>query len=198
MTWAKLDDTFIDDPHLLALPRGVRLLYVESIVWSCKHLTDGHLPAHVISRFTDEQELTKAIDLLVEANLWARTDAGLEIVGFLDSQPSKEKVKERLADTQLRKKRSEQHYRGDHSLCLKGDFCPNGAVTREGARSRTRAGTRSGTDTRPDPSRPDLNGGTEGEGVRAGARPPLGSAVRARTSKGFTFTPPAIGEVLGG
>ena len=54
MTWAKLTDTFNDDPVLLGLPRGVRLLHVEAIVWCCKHETDGRIPRHVLTRITDE------------------------------------------------------------------------------------------------------------------------------------------------
>ena len=87
MTWAKLSDTFIDDPVLLGLPRGVRHLYVEGIVWSCKHETDGRIPRHVLARITDEPEPHEAAGHLVAASLWHATDDGYEVVDFLSNQP---------------------------------------------------------------------------------------------------------------
>lgn len=171
MTWAKLSDTFIDDPVLLGVPRGARLLHVEGIVWCCKQETDGQIPAHVLGRITDEPELDKAVDYLIDAGLWARTDTGFEVVNFLDEQPSREQVQARRADTALRKKRSEQHYAGDHSLCIRGRFCPEGAVVRDGTRSGTRSDTRTGTDTRPDPPDPTRpKGKGRGEGRSASPR----------------------------
>ncbi len=191
MTWAKLSDTFIDDPDLLALPRGVRLLYVESIVWSCKHETDGAVPAHVVHRITDEPEVDKAVDLLLERSFWSRTDTGFEIVGFLDDQISAEQVARRRADERLRQERSRRHKAADHSLCIAGRYCPEGAVTRDNT-GDSRNGSRGESPT-PVPSRP-VPTSREGTETKTGAAPPapLGSQGRAPSKgRGFTVSMPA-------
>ena len=69
MTWTKISDTFNDDPVLLRLTRGVRLLYIEGLIWSCKHETDGCIPGHVLVRITDEPEPHEAAGHLVAAGL---------------------------------------------------------------------------------------------------------------------------------
>lgn len=157
MTWARLDDTFVDDPDLLRLPRGARLLHVEGIVWSCKHLTDGLLERHVLRRLSDEPDLEEAAGLLVDAGLWADDELGFRIVGFLEQQPSRLEVQQRRENTKERQDRSRRHRSGDHSTCLRGRYCPEGAVTRDTTGDETRQSPRP-VPTRPDPSRPEGKG----------------------------------------
>lgn len=117
MTWAKVSDTFIDDPVLLALPRGVRLLYVEGTVWSCKQETDGQVPAHVVGRITDEPDPLAAVEQLVDAGLWDRTDDGFVIVGFELQQRSSEELEAARKLNAVRQERHRRHRSGDHSKC---------------------------------------------------------------------------------
>jgi hypothetical protein len=55
---ALVDVAMIEDPRLLTLPRGVRLLYLEALVWSKAHLTDGFIPALALGRLTDQLDPT--------------------------------------------------------------------------------------------------------------------------------------------
>jgi hypothetical protein len=116
MTWTKLPDGFNDDPALLGLPRGIRLLHVEALVWSNAHGTDGALPRHVLARITDEPDPGIAAEQLVAAGLWTETDEGWAIA-FGDQLPAKE-VKERREATALRTRRWDHHRRDIHDLCL--------------------------------------------------------------------------------
>jgi hypothetical protein len=127
MSWIKLDDTFADDPNLLALPRGVRLVHVEALVWCCRQLTDGAVPRHALRKVTDEDDIAAAAVQLVEAGLWDATDTGWQIVGFLDLQPSRCEVDEAKAGARFRAARSRRHLNGDHAICTRGHYCPDGA-----------------------------------------------------------------------
>jgi hypothetical protein len=188
MTWAKISDTFIDDPVLLGLPRGARLLYVEGIVWCCKHETDGRIPGHVLRRITDEPEFDAAVALLVTAGLWSATETGFIIEKFLVDQISADQVAKRRADERLRQERNRLHKAGDHSLCTKGKFCPDGLATRDNTRDNTRDPARESPT--PVPSRP-VPTSREGKGQGTGAAPPapLGSQGLA-PSKPRTVTTP--------
>jgi hypothetical protein len=117
MTWAKVSDTFNDDPDLLGLPRGARLLYVEGLVWSCKLETDGIIPAHVLARITDEPDPAAAAARLVEAGKWATTATGYEVVGFLEDQRSADEMATARAKARERQERRRRHLNGDHDLC---------------------------------------------------------------------------------
>ncbi|MEY2454070.1 MAG: hypothetical protein QOD92_3644 [Acidimicrobiaceae bacterium] len=135
MTWAKFDDRCTSDPRLIGLPRGVRLLHFEAIVWSCAHLTDGTIQRHALHWLTDEPESESAVAQLVQAGLWAVADDGWEIVDFLADQPSAadvEKVRD-LARERQRKRR--QHQAGDHSLCTDARYCRYVVATDHGAAS---------------------------------------------------------------
>ena len=191
MTWAKLGDTFIDDPDLLALPRGVRLLHVEAIVWCCKHLTDGQIRGHVLPRLTDEPDPLGAAAQLVAAGFWRTSGEGWEVVGFLDDQPSRQQVEQRHEDSRLRQERSRRHRAGDHSQCMRGRYCPEGAVTRDS--SRDSHGLSPSESQRPDPTRPvpTRREGREGK-VVATPRARLDSLVATpRASQGhFTVQMP--------
>jgi hypothetical protein len=74
VTWAKVDDRFNDDPKLLRLDRSVRLLHVEGITWSCRHLTNGFVPAFALAKVTDYRPPEDGIRPLVEAGLWEEAE----------------------------------------------------------------------------------------------------------------------------
>ena len=119
MTWAKVDDRFNDDPRMLALSRGVRLLYVEGLVWSCRHATDGRLPRYVLGKVTDEPDAIDAAKQLVDAGIWEDTEDGWEIVGFLDEldQTPAAEIAKNKEFNRGRQSRRRRHLAGDHSGC---------------------------------------------------------------------------------
>jgi hypothetical protein len=117
MTWTKLPAEFGSDPLLLGLPRGARLLHVEALVWCNAHGTDGHLPAHMLSRITDEPEPKEAAALLVDAGKWEMTANGWRIVGFLEDQLSAAKVAELREQSRTRQERWRNHVNGNHAGC---------------------------------------------------------------------------------
>lgn len=69
---ALVDTAMIEDPALLTLPRGVRLLHLEALVWCKTRLTDGFVPTGALPRMTDENDAEEGADMLVGAGLWVR------------------------------------------------------------------------------------------------------------------------------
>lgn len=161
MTWAKLSDTFNDHPVLLGLPRGVRLLHVEAIVWACKQETDGEIPAGAVARFTDEPHPEQGVELLVDSGMWEPTASGYRIVGFLTEQRSKQEIDASREMAARRQERLRRHRAGDHQLCSV-KYCRNAVTYGVGN------GVGNAPPTRPDPS--------SSEGTGRGSDPaPLGS-----------------------
>lgn len=108
MTWAKLDDGITDRPELLALPRDVRLVHIEGSVWSCRHETDGQIARHVLRKVTDQPNPEVAAQALVDAGLWAETDTGWEVTGFLDDQRSAADIEATRELARVRQRRQRQ------------------------------------------------------------------------------------------
>ena len=91
---AVIDVALIEDPRLLAIDRGTRLMHLEAIVWCKARLTDGFIPLGALPRFTDEEEPLEAARVLVDAGVWEAVSGGWQIVGFTDTQMSAARVRE--------------------------------------------------------------------------------------------------------
>ena len=57
MTWTKFDDSFSDREDVLSVGRSARWLLAEAYIWCNKHETDGRLPANVLPRISDSEDL---------------------------------------------------------------------------------------------------------------------------------------------
>ena len=158
MTWAKITDTFNDDPVLLRLTRGIRLVYIEAIIWSCKHETDGRIPGHVLGRITDEPQPEQAAAQLVAAGLWTISADGFEITGFLTDQRSAEEIDKGRARGRERQERLRRHRIGDHEPC-DPRYC---TTARSGVSNAVTNGVTNGAPTRPDPTRAKARDGRGG------------------------------------
>jgi hypothetical protein len=139
MTWTKLGAEFGTDPDLLALPRGVRLLHVEALVWCNAHGTDGRIPAHMLARLTDESDPEAAAAMLADCGKWRMTATGWEISAFLADQLSAAEVAERNEQNRIRTNRWRNHREGRHHLCLpeKCDAARDAARNAAGDAART-------------------------------------------------------------
>jgi len=95
MTWLKVSDRFYSQPVLTALGLEVVGLHVVAMNYCADQLTDGHLTEADVEYMRNLYRLPTAaplIDKLLSAGRWQRTTTGYEIVGFLDDQPSRQKV----------------------------------------------------------------------------------------------------------
>lgn len=179
MTWTKIGDEFLGDPVLLGLPRGIRLLSIEGTIWSNQQGTDGRIPRHMLSRLTDEPDAEGAADQLVTFGKWNATDAGWEIVGFLEDQWSAADVAASRRLAAERNRRYRWHRQGRHDLCLPGR-CPNASS------HASRDATPSDPSVPTDP--PDREGGTVTgtKPTRSGRGPaPVGSVLENLAANGL-------------
>ena len=57
MTWTKFDDSFSDREDVLSVGRSARWLLAEAYIWCNRMETDGRLPANVLPRISDSEDL---------------------------------------------------------------------------------------------------------------------------------------------
>jgi hypothetical protein len=132
MTWTKLGAEFLTDPTMLSLPRGVRLLHIESMIWCNQHGTDGAVPRHMLARLSDEPDAEAAALMLVAAGRWEATAEGYQVLGFVGDQLSAAEVAELRDKAAVRQRRNRLHKSGDHTMCADPRYCSH--VTRDATR----------------------------------------------------------------
>jgi hypothetical protein len=162
MTWVGMPVDIVERLERLGLTRDDRLLYVEGFLYAGQYLTDGTVTAR-LPRLSDHPDADAAAARLVDAQVWEHTDDGAYvIVDYFTANLTREEVTRRKEDARLRQERSRRHKAGDHSICIRGRYCPDGqseTVTRD----VTRENTRESQDTYL-PDLPDLQGkGREGK-----------------------------------
>jgi hypothetical protein len=117
--WARLDDELIDHRKVFIAgetigKNGAAIalgFYAVGLMWSNKHLTDGHLPLAVIRSFRHVENPAGVADALARAGLWEKNGSGYIIHDFADFNPLAAKIKsKRRAD---RKRKAEERSRGD-------------------------------------------------------------------------------------
>jgi hypothetical protein len=108
VVWFKVDDSFTDHPKVAAAGKAALALWVRAGPWSARHLTDGYVPAHMLSTFGGNRAAANA---LVKAGLWtAEPDGGYRFHDWDQYNPSRAKVeadREATAD-RVRKWRERQ------------------------------------------------------------------------------------------
>jgi hypothetical protein len=90
--WARLDDELIDHCKVFAAgeligKNGAAIalgFYAVGLMWSNKHLTDGHLPLVIVKSFRHVDNPAFVADALVKAGLWERNGSGFLIHDFAD------------------------------------------------------------------------------------------------------------------
>lgn len=97
MSWIKLDDQWMDHPKIVKAGRDARDMWLASITWCAKHLTDGFfpkelLPSLAVSAGIDVANCQSFATTLVGLCLWDVTDFGYCVHDYLDYNPSKEQA----------------------------------------------------------------------------------------------------------
>lgn len=90
MGWVRLDDAFYDHEGFAALELGAWGLWVWSLAWANRNLTDGKIPKAVIERM---DPAGTAAGALITAGRWHDHDEHIVVHDYLDYQPSAAQVK---------------------------------------------------------------------------------------------------------
>lgn len=133
MVWFKVDDNFAFHPKTLAATNSAIGLWVRAGSWCGANLTEGRLPADLISTLGG---LKRDARKLVEVGLWDEVDGGYQFRNWEEFQPTKAQVD---AEREANRKRQAE-YR---------------ARKRNGVTDTVTNGATNGTPTRPDPTRPN-------------------------------------------
>jgi hypothetical protein len=105
MSWVKLDDQWMDHPKIIMAGRDARDMWLASITWCSKHLTDGYfpvdlLPSLAVAAGVDVANCQTFATRLLEVGLWDASGTDYTVHDYLDYNPSKEQA---LATREARK-----------------------------------------------------------------------------------------------
>jgi len=97
MSWIKLDDQWMDHPKIIKAGRDARDMWLASITWCAKHLTDGYFPKDLLTSLAvsagiDVANCQTFATRLVEVSLWDATSDGYMVHDYLDYNPTKEQA----------------------------------------------------------------------------------------------------------
>ncbi len=100
MPWFKVDDKLHSHPKRYRAGLRAMGAWVIAGSWSSDHLTDGHVPAHML----DALGIRKAdADALVKAGLWHVDGDGWRFHDWQALNPSRSAVEQRRAEDRQRK-----------------------------------------------------------------------------------------------
>jgi hypothetical protein len=112
--WSKIDDNLPDHPKFVRAGTAASWLWVCSITYANRLLTDGFIPAEKVPSLGTLQRPQEAARLLVEVGLWEEVDGGFQIHDFHDHNPRADDVKRKREKDRLRKE-SERNPNGIHA-----------------------------------------------------------------------------------
>lgn len=124
MAYAKIDDGILDHPKCLMAGEEATNLFIRSIIWCNRHLTNGFIPHEACTTLTRTRNLNSRVAALLRVRLWERVEGGYRIVGFLDHNDSKEEVERKR---ELARIRQDNHRKRNASQDKEG----NAPVTRD-------------------------------------------------------------------
>lgn len=131
--WVKLDATYVEDERVMAAGPMAELLFIRSICYARRRVTDGHIPASAIRLLAfgidaDPHELAAA---LVAHGLWITVEDGW----VLRSYEAWQQTREGLAADAARKRavRAErQREKKERDIARTSSVCPQDAARTSG------------------------------------------------------------------
>lgn len=105
MTDTRLPEHFLTSPTLDGLTSDAFRVYVNGLMWSVTHGTDGLLPERSLRFLHPDGKRPEVAVELVAAGLWEHDDAGYHVPDFLRYQTPAEQVERSRAFTRERKRR---------------------------------------------------------------------------------------------
>jgi len=111
--WSRLDDQLIDHKKIFRAgellgkngPAIALGFYAVGLMWSNKHLTDGHLPIAVVKGFPHVEKPLAVAEALTTAGLLEKNGDGFLIHDFKDFNPEGATVRARRRRDLQRKRR---------------------------------------------------------------------------------------------
>jgi hypothetical protein len=101
MAWARFDDHFDDDPDCDIVGEVGICLFVCSITWASRNLTNGFIPEARVRKLAGGDASTVALLTSAAVRWWVPVDGGYQIRNYLRYNPSRDDVmaeRQRAAD----------------------------------------------------------------------------------------------------
>jgi hypothetical protein len=118
VTDTRLPEHYLTSARLDGLSDHAFRVFINSLMWSVTHGTDGAVPRRALRWLhPDATSTPPAVDELVRAGLWAEAPDGWSIPDFLRHQSSAAEVRAGRDRAAATKRRQRAHARDDHSLC---------------------------------------------------------------------------------
>jgi hypothetical protein len=97
MSWIKLDDNWMDHPKIILAGRDARDMWLASITWCAKHLTDGYFPKNLLPQLAvmagiDVANCYTFATRLLDVCLWDASGDNYMVHDYLDYNPTKEQA----------------------------------------------------------------------------------------------------------
>ena len=94
MPWIKLDDQWMDHPKIVRAGRDARDMWLASITWCAKHLTDGHFPPELLPALAtmagiDVANCQTFARALLDVCLWEFDEKQYTVHDYLEYNPTK-------------------------------------------------------------------------------------------------------------
>lgn len=74
--WAAIDVDLFDDPKMLELKPQEQLVYIASILWTVKNLTDGYMPTAALPKVGANRAMA---GVFVSLGLWQKVTGGWQL-----------------------------------------------------------------------------------------------------------------------
>jgi len=107
-TWIKLDDRMPENVKVVEAGHEAAWLYICSLAYASRHLTDGFIPKGIVGRLSDLPDPKASADRLCEVGLWHKESAGYRVHDYNDYQRSKDEVEDIRASNRERQRRHQE------------------------------------------------------------------------------------------
>lgn len=108
MTDTRLPEHFLTSPTLDGLSSDAFRVYVNGLMWSVTHGTDGLLPERALRYLHPDGKRSEQLTELVTARLWEHDDAGYHVPDFLKYQTPATQIEKARATDRERKRIARQ------------------------------------------------------------------------------------------
>lgn len=125
MTWFRVDDGLAFHAKTLQAGNAAMGMWVRAGAWCSHHLTDGHIPTHVVATLGT----TAQAKALVTAALWIEEEGGYCFHDWKQSNPLRVEVQEEREAAKERMRRAREAKRSGSVRANNGGTSPAVAVT---------------------------------------------------------------------
>ena len=127
MTYFQMGDDHLAKLEDAGLSNDAILLEVQAFNQCAKTASNGYIRTR-LSKLIEATDTSALAGELVAAGFWEVTDDGYYVVNYLSHNLSGEDQELARAGARERQQRSRKHKLGDHSMCIRGNYCKLGEI----------------------------------------------------------------------